>query len=108
MPTSYWMGTKLPRALPVRGNERYDVIVIGGGIMGITAAYLLKREGLTVALLERGRFAQIDTGHTTAHLTQVTDKRLTSLKKYFGADRARLTWDAGRTAIDQIERTVRE
>jgi glycine/D-amino acid oxidase-like deaminating enzyme/nitrite reductase/ring-hydroxylating ferredoxin subunit len=80
-----------------------DVAVIGGGITGITAAYLLKAAGLTVALAERDRCARVDSGHTTAHLTMVTDLQLTELVQNFGADAARAVWDAGRVAIDQIE-----
>ena len=41
--------------------------VVGGGITGLTAAYLLAAAGKSVALLERGRCAQAETGHTTAH-----------------------------------------
>ena len=82
-----------------------DVAIVGGGIVGITAAYLLKAAGLTVALLERADARAIDTGHTTAHLTMVTDELLTDLVDNFGRDTARAVWDAGRIAIDQIEST---
>ncbi|MFP6706681.1 MAG: FAD-binding oxidoreductase [Alphaproteobacteria bacterium] len=35
----------------------YDIAVIGGGIVGTTTAYFLAREGMKVALVERGRLA---------------------------------------------------
>ena len=63
-----------------------DVVVIGGGITGLTTAYLLAAAGRSVVLLERGRCAEIDTGHTSAHLTMVTDTRLTELVERFGRD----------------------
>ena len=31
-----------------------DVVVIGGGIVGVSAAYFLARRGLSVALIEKG------------------------------------------------------
>ncbi|TLY72418.1 MAG: FAD-binding oxidoreductase, partial [Gammaproteobacteria bacterium] len=31
-----------------------DVIVVGGGIMGTSAAFFLRRQGKSVILLERG------------------------------------------------------
>jgi glycine/D-amino acid oxidase-like deaminating enzyme len=34
--------------------ERVDVVVIGGGIVGVSAAYFLAQEGHSVALLEKG------------------------------------------------------
>jgi glycine/D-amino acid oxidase-like deaminating enzyme/nitrite reductase/ring-hydroxylating ferredoxin subunit len=85
-----------------------DVLVVGAGLTGITAAYLLKKAGSTVALIERERVASIDTGHTTAHLTYVTDVDLQQLVCNFGKDHAQAAWDAGAAAIDEIERIVRE
>src|SRR5258707_7343844 len=74
---SYWIDTgPMPRFPKLAEDLQVDVVVIGAGITGITAAYLLKKAGDTVALVERGRCASIDTGHTTAHLTCVTDTRL--------------------------------
>ena len=106
--TPYWLtSTTLPRFAPLDRDLQVDVVVIGGGITGITAAYLLKQAGRTVALLDRGRAAGIDTGHTTAHLTCVTDTRLTELVEYFGEDHATAVWDAGFAAIAQIDDLVR-
>jgi glycine/D-amino acid oxidase-like deaminating enzyme/nitrite reductase/ring-hydroxylating ferredoxin subunit len=85
-----------------------DVLIVGGGVTGIATAYLLKKAGLRVAVVERERLASCDTGHTTAHLTCVTDKRLHKLKKDFGPQHARAVWDAGAAAIDEIERIVQE
>src|ERR1043165_6094246 len=34
-----------------------DAVVIGGGIVGVFAAYYLARRGLSVALVEKGRIA---------------------------------------------------
>ncbi|MBC7853127.1 MAG: FAD-dependent oxidoreductase [Pirellulaceae bacterium] len=108
MKTSYWALQKLPKFSPVKKPGKFDVVVVGGGITGITAAYLLKKSGHTVALVERDRFAQVDTGHTTAHLTYVTDLRLAKLVKHFGVDHARAVWDAGKAAMQQIEKIVAE
>jgi hypothetical protein len=50
----------------------------------------------------------MDTGHTTAHLTYVTDVQLQELARNFGNDHAQAAWDAGEAAIDEIERIVEE
>ena len=34
-------------------NRKYDVIIIGAGIAGITSAIYLKRAGLNILLLEK-------------------------------------------------------
>jgi glycine/D-amino acid oxidase-like deaminating enzyme/nitrite reductase/ring-hydroxylating ferredoxin subunit len=107
--TSHWIDSMtLPRFPKVGGDVSVDVIVVGGGITGITTAYLLKRAGLTVALLERERLARIDTGHTTAHLTQVIDTRLHTLIKFFGFPAARAVWDSGGAAIDKIVEIIHD
>jgi len=106
---SYWMDSaSIPRFTKLSSDERVDAVVIGGGITGLTAAYLLIAAGKSVALLERGRCATVDTGHTTAHLTMVTDTRLSELVKSFGRDHAQAVWDAGLAAIHQIDAIVRD
>ncbi len=107
--TSLWIDSAPLPAWPALDRDpKVDVVVIGGGITGITAAYLLKRAGLTVALLERERCAGVDTGLTTAHLTSVIDRRLHELVEKFDASAARAVWDGGAAAIDEIVRLIRE
>lgn len=104
---SYWQTTaSLPHSKKLTSDVKVDVAIVGGGITGVTAAYLLKKAGHKVALLERDRCAQVDTGHTTAHLTYVTDKRLSVLVNEFGRERAQAVWDAGQAAMGQIARLI--
>jgi glycine/D-amino acid oxidase-like deaminating enzyme/nitrite reductase/ring-hydroxylating ferredoxin subunit len=106
---SFWQeSASTPRLQALEGDLRVDVVVIGGGVTGITAAYLLSKAGQRVALLERGRLLEQDTAHTSAHLTCVTDSRLTRLSKDFGRDHAGAVWDAGLAAIGAIDEYVRE
>jgi glycine/D-amino acid oxidase-like deaminating enzyme/nitrite reductase/ring-hydroxylating ferredoxin subunit len=106
---SLWMDSaSLPRFAKVAEDERVDVVVIGGGITGLTAAYLLTRAGKSVALIERARCAAADTGHTSAHLTMVTDRRLSELVKTFGREHAQAAWDAGLAAIQHVDSIVRD
>src|SRR5580765_6547433 len=85
-----------------------DVVIVGAGITGLTAAYLLAKAGRSVVVLDRARCAAIDTGHTTAHVTMVTDNRLTDLESRFGRLHAQAVWDAGLAAMAQIDSIVRE
>jgi glycine/D-amino acid oxidase-like deaminating enzyme/nitrite reductase/ring-hydroxylating ferredoxin subunit len=104
-----WIYSAPIRKFPkLQSNISVDVLVVGAGITGITTAYLLKKAGSTAALIERERVASIDTGHTTAHLTYVTDVQLRELAKNFGEDHAQAAWDAGAAAIDEIETIVAE
>src|SRR5487761_1614102 len=106
--TPVWDEVRLPRFDRLSGPGHFDVVVVGGGMTGLSAAYFLKRAGKRVCLLERHRLAKGDTGHTTAHLTCVTDVRLKYLVKAFGREQAALAWYAGTTALDLIEQIVTE
>src|SRR3954463_4565259 len=100
---SYWRDSaSLPTFESLSHDVETDVVIIGGGLTGITAAYLMKREGVRVVLLERQQCAGADTGCTTAHLTWVTDERLHRLVKVWGCDGAKAFWEAGGAALDQI------
>ncbi len=104
-----WIDTAPIRKFPkLQKNINVDVLVVGAGVTGITTAYLLKKAGSTIALIERERVASMDTGHTTAHLTYVTDVGLQQLVRNFGKDHAQAAWDAGTAAIEEIERIVEE
>ncbi|HMF81281.1 MAG TPA: FAD-dependent oxidoreductase [Candidatus Acidoferrum sp.] len=105
----FWIDSAPIQKFPkLQRNINVDVVVVGAGVTGITTAHLLKTAGLRVALIERERVASIDTGHTTAHLTYVTDVELQKLARNFGKDHAQAAWDAGAAAVDEIERIVRE
>ncbi|MDP2638192.1 MAG: FAD-binding oxidoreductase [Candidatus Levybacteria bacterium] len=85
-----------------------DVLIIGGGITGITSSYLLSKSGQRVALIEKEIIGkQSATGLTTAFITQVVDTDLLTLKNIFGIKTARLIWKSGEEAIDFIDKTVR-
>ena len=66
----YWSTTAtFPQFARLDRDLTVDVAIVGGGITGRTAAYLLARDGRRVAVLERDRCALADTGHTSAHVT---------------------------------------
>lgn len=46
----------------MRGQVSTDVLVVGGGIAGVTAALLLKRGGKDVVLIEARHIGSGDTG----------------------------------------------
>lgn len=47
-----------------------DVAIIGGGIVGVSAAYFLAREGVSVALFEKGRVAGEQSGRNWGWVRQ--------------------------------------
>jgi glycine/D-amino acid oxidase-like deaminating enzyme/nitrite reductase/ring-hydroxylating ferredoxin subunit len=101
-----WQSVRVRRFSPLKKNQHFDAVVVGGGITGLSAAYQLKQAGQKVCLLERDHLGFVDTAMTTAHLTYVTDLRAYQLAKTFGEQRAKLVWEAGDLAINMIESIV--
>ena len=92
----------MPRFAPLRKSLTVDVLVVGGGMTGISAAYLLKKAGRKKRRSSNGIcWREQDTGHHGA-FTCVTDLRLQKLVKTLGKDHVQAVWDAGLAAIDQI------
>jgi glycine/D-amino acid oxidase-like deaminating enzyme/nitrite reductase/ring-hydroxylating ferredoxin subunit len=105
----YWAtSATFPQFAKLAEDLVTDVVVVGAGMTGLSAAYLLAKAGKRVVVLERDRCAMTDTGHTSAHLTMVTDARMTELAKRFGRNHAQAVWDAGLAAIATIDEVVRE
>lgn len=106
---SYWIDTTPQTSYaPLQADAEADVAIVGGGIAGLTAAYLLAQVGKSVVLLDRERIAMAETGHTTAHLQTVIDTRLSDLVPRFGFDNTKLAWDSQMEAVRLIEQIARE
>ena len=102
--TSIWMGTtEVPQFQALSQDIRVNVCVVGAGIAGMTAAYLLARAGRAVVLVDDGPIGGGETGRTTAHLTAALDDRYYRIEKLHGADGARIAAESHMAAINRIE-----
>jgi glycine/D-amino acid oxidase-like deaminating enzyme/nitrite reductase/ring-hydroxylating ferredoxin subunit len=102
---SYWNATAPARAFPqLSGDVEVDVAVIGGGIVGVTTARMLKDRGLTVALVEARRVGEEVTGKSTAKITSQHNLALAVIARKFGDDRARLYAEANQAGLAEIRR----
>ena len=90
------------------GGEPVDVAIIGGGIAGLTTAYLLSKSGKKVAVIEDGYIGSGETGRTTAHITHALDDRYYNLEQKHGLDGARSAANSHTAAINLIESIVKE
>ncbi len=91
---------------PLTENVTANVCIIGAGIAGVTAAYLLGREGRDVVLIDDGPVGGGMTGRTTAHLVNALDDRYYELEKMLGQEFSRLSAESHTAAIDRIEKIV--
>src|SRR5699024_4333202 len=108
-PHSYWLENKNITAFPqLREEIHADVTIVGGGITGITAAYLLADKGLKIALLDSSRLLNGTTRHTTAKVTAQHAPFYDELLSTAGKEKARLYYDANMEGLNFIKDTIRE
>lgn len=66
----------------VEKNINVDILIIGGGITGISTLYHLKDSGLKVALVEKNKIGMGVSSGTTGKLTFLQDLMLSKLENY--------------------------
>ncbi len=108
---SLWQKHRAP-AIPTPNDEReiadqvWDVIVVGGGITGLTTALRLQEAGKRCIVVEAHQIGFGTTGGTTAHINTMLDTPYHTIESDFGASGATLAADAAREGRDLIARNV--
>jgi glycine/D-amino acid oxidase-like deaminating enzyme len=84
-----------------RGTHTADVVIIGGGLTGCTAAYGLASAGLDVVLLEADRLAHGSTAGSLGAILPQPDAMYAEVERLAGRRAARTAWkEARRSALE--------
>jgi glycine/D-amino acid oxidase-like deaminating enzyme/nitrite reductase/ring-hydroxylating ferredoxin subunit len=106
---SFWIENNSRSRYPqLTENIEVDVAIVGSGITGITAGYLLSKAGKRVAILERNKIIEGVTGYTSAKVSALHTLIYHDLIEKFGIKHARHYADAQIEALDFIASTVKE
>ncbi|MBB3111277.1 glycine/D-amino acid oxidase-like deaminating enzyme/nitrite reductase/ring-hydroxylating ferredoxin subunit [Paenibacillus phyllosphaerae] len=109
MPKSYWReSSSVPDCGALDNNLTVDVAIVGGGITGITTAYLLSKAGVKVALVEADSLFSGTTGHTTAKLTAQHDLIFDQLIHSHSEEAARQYYEANRDGMNLLKQIIDE
>lgn len=84
-----------------------DAVIVGAGITGLTSAYLLKRAGLRVAVLEKSAVGAGTSGRTTGKVTSQHELTYEDLKQRLGEKTAKAYGDANQQALKQISDIIK-
>ena len=108
-PISYWIATTSDTDYPkVENDLDVDVAIIGGGITGLTTAYLLKSSGIRVAVIDSNRIIKGVSGHTTAKITSQHSLKYSKMINAVGEEKAQQYAFANQAAIDLISNIIED
>lgn len=94
---------------PLRNDMTVDVAIVGGGITGLTAAYILSRAGKKVALLEARKIGEGSTGSSTGNLyCTIGSPGLHNVQSKFSTQKIKQVVESRAAAVDFIEARVKE
>lgn len=100
---SYWLestpGTEYPA---MEQDQKADVVIVGGGLAGISCAWQLRKAGLEVVVLEANRIGAGTTARTTAKVTSQHNLIYHKLLTQMGPEIASQYADANETAIREM------
>src|SRR5271154_6037372 len=104
MAGSYYAATAHPFAAcpPLAGEVEADLVVVGGGATGLSAALHAARAGLSVVVLEGGRIGWGASGRSGGQMIPGLRKGALELVALYGRERARALFDLALEARDLV------
>ena len=89
--TSLWQDSVNEFGSPgnIDSSVLYDVVIVGGGITGISTALLLQTAGMNCLLLEAHNLCFGTTGGTTAHINTLLDVPYSTIEKNFNKEKSK-------------------
>ena len=90
----------------VDSTKIYDVVIVGGGITGITTALLMQNAGLKCMVLESNNLCFGTTGGTTAHINTLLEVPYSTVEKNFNKEKSKLVASSVKEAVSMIKQNV--
>lgn len=100
---SIWEGDTIEMNFPgLAATYETDVLIIGGGITGVTLAALLAEMGQPSILVEAHRIGKGTTGHSTGNLYELMDTPLTEFDAKYNGAQIRRVIEARKKGLELI------
>ncbi|MDR3368798.1 FAD-binding oxidoreductase [Rhodoferax sp.] len=105
----YEASVSRPDALPpLQGDINCDVLVVGAGFAGLSAAIELSRRGYSVVVLEADRVGGGASGRNGGQAIVGYASGQEPFEHQLGRDQARLAWELSLQSIDLIDERIRD
>lgn len=104
----YWYTLKKPEIVSLEGNLSVDMLVIGGGMAGLTAAHNLLGKGLKIAVLEKDFCGGGASGKSSGFITPDSELEFADLHEKYGKRDAETIWEYGMSGVEEIRTTVKK
>lgn len=85
----FWLDPKPTRRPTLSGKQQFDIVVIGGGLCGVSTAWHLVEAGFSVALVEARGISFSATGRNAGFILQGTAERYNRAITQMGREMAR-------------------
>ena len=85
-----------------------DVLIIGGGITGLSILYNLKDTNLNVVLMESDLIGHATTGHTTGKINYLQEHVYSDIQNKYGFNTAKLYYDSQIEAIEHLINIIKK
>ena len=99
---SLWSDVEIGSFPTLSGDEKTDVLIIGGGIAGVLCAHHLKAAGVDHILIEKGRVLSGVTRNTTAKITAQHGLIYSEIADKYGVGAAATYYKAQRAAAESL------
>src|SRR5215831_408756 len=105
-PRSLWWSEPPLRFAPLAADLDAEVVIVGGGIAGVTLAYTLAEQGAVVALLEAGPIAGSASGRNAGFLLAAPAEPYPQAIEFWGRPGARAVLEIGRRSHVRVRELV--
>ncbi len=103
--TVFWYLDKMD-IKPLTDDITTDVVVIGGGMAGLTAAQSFHEKGLKVVLLEKNFCGSGASGKSSGFITPDSELPLRDLIEMYGETRAKELWEFITSGVTHIKNNI--
>lgn len=102
----FWFGPGAPQLEPLAKDITTGVVIVGGGIAGLTCAHVLCERGLDVTVVEQAFCGAGASGRSSGFITPDSELELSDLVGKFGRSRGQALWEFARSGVERIRATI--